>query len=160
MSFPMLGGGTLISSALLGPWLLRDSAPPLVTTSSMVYLMIMVSFMRKPRAGSSRMLRCAGNGRCVASTGKGVIEGWPPQALCDKQHPAVLLTWWLHHLCCAGTWPHQATIKLFPVLSSAITSSRRDNKAVLQHSAGPQLQSLRHLICHISGRQPTLTNFL
>jgi hypothetical protein len=57
----MLGAGTLISSALLGPLLLRDSAPPLLTTSSMVYLMMMVSFARKPRAGSSRMLRCVQN---------------------------------------------------------------------------------------------------
>mmetsp|Transcript_27470 Transcript_27470/g.69858 ORF Transcript_27470/g.69858 Transcript_27470/m.69858 type:complete len:250 (-) Transcript_27470:836-1585(-) len=60
MSAPSEGGGTRTSSErgpLPVPPVRPDSAPPLDTTSSMVYLMMMVSLTRKPRAGSSRIAR-------------------------------------------------------------------------------------------------------
>jgi len=44
-SLPRVGAGALMRSPRLGFWL-RDRAPPLLTTSSMVYLMMMVSFIK------------------------------------------------------------------------------------------------------------------
>jgi hypothetical protein len=46
MSRPRVEGGTLMTSR--GGWATRDSAPPVVTTSSMVYLMTRVSSLRNP----------------------------------------------------------------------------------------------------------------
>jgi hypothetical protein len=44
ISLPMVGGGTLMTSVRFG-WA-RESAPPVLTTSSMVYLITIVSSFR------------------------------------------------------------------------------------------------------------------